>query len=288
MPSNLYPKSVAISPEELDKLNRIFKNAYKEVVAQINDATDFGVYNRKVILAQIQNILASHGVDVQEFLTTELPGYYKVGADYAVRQLKNVGADVKVATGFNVIHQDAIRFLIDDTQKAMFEALTGVSRSAELLINKGTRNLITQQISTSVISGDALEQAKIKIKGILADQGLAALNDKAGRSWSLDRYAETVYRTKVVETRNHGFANRLVENGYDLVQVSSHGADDVCGDWEGKVLSLTGATTEFEGEPVATLAEAELDGLFHPNCRHALNALIPSLASKTNAYDNGE
>lgn len=284
MPSNLYPTEVDIKDSSVEKLTRTFKNAYKQIISEISTATDFGSFNRQQILSQIEVILTNAGVDVQQFLNEELPGYYEVGADYAVKQLKNVGAEVPFATGFNRIHQDAIKFLVDDTSKSMFEALTGVKRSAELLLNKSTRDLLTQQIATSAISGEAIEQAKIKIKGILADQGLPALKDKAGRSWSLDRYSETVFRTKVVEARNHGFANRIVENGFDLVQVSSHpGSCPLCTPWQGKILSLTGRS---KGYP--TLAEAERDGLFHPNCRHAINVMIPSLARKTSAYSSGE
>jgi hypothetical protein len=31
---------------------------------------------------------------------------------------------------------------------------------------------------------------------------------------------------------------------------------------------------------------AEREGLFHPNCKHAINAIIPELASLTKSYDN--
>ena len=132
-----------------------------------------------------------------------------------------------------------------------------------------------------MISGAALSEVKKEIKGQLLEQGMAALVDRGGHSWSLDRYAEMLYRTKAVEARNRGIANRLVENGYDLVQVSSNGdACDACAEWEGKILSSTGAT---KGYP--TVMEAEAAGLFHPNCKHAINVLVPSLARKTSAYD---
>jgi hypothetical protein len=75
----------------------------------------------------------------------------------------------------------------------------------------------------------------------------------------------------------------MAENDYDLVQVSAHGATDVCGAWEGKILSATGATPGYD-----TVADAEADGLFHPNCRHAINVLIPSLARQTQAYNPDE
>jgi len=67
-----------------------------------------------------------------------------------------------------------------------------------------------------------------------------------------------------------GTANRLVEQGHDLVKVSTHiGACELCQPWQGKILSITGKT---EGYP--TLEEAKAAGLFHPNCRHAYGLYI--------------
>ena len=283
MPSNLYPTEVEISAKSVENLSRILKLAYKDVVSQISTATDFGVNNRRVILSQIEVILEGAGVDVQAFLNEEMPGHYKVGADYAVKQLKNMGVELPISKGFSVVNREALQFLIDETTQQMFESLTGVRRSADLLLGRATREAITQNIATGQISGANLKQVAKTIKGTLVEQGLDALVDKRGRGWSLDTYSEMLFRTKVVQARNYGFANRLVENGMDLVQVSGHGATDICGQWEGKILSLTGKTPGYP-----TLAEAEVSGLFHPNCKHAINEVTPSLARKTRAYDSSK
>jgi hypothetical protein len=71
-----------------------------------------------------------------------------------------------------------------------------------------------------------------------------------------------VARTTTMEAHLQGTANRLVEQGHDLVKVSTHrGACELCQPWQGKILSITGKT---EGYP--TLEEAKAAGLFHPNC----------------------
>jgi hypothetical protein len=83
-----------------------------------------------------------------------------------------------------------------------------------------------------------------------------------------------------VEARNRGLLNRVLENGFDLVQVSSHLTScNQCAPWEGQILSMTGETAGYP-----TVAEAEAGGLFHPNCRHAINTINPSLANKTKSY----
>jgi hypothetical protein len=73
-----------------------------------------------------------------------------------------------------------------------------------------------------------------------------------------------------MEAHLQGTANRLVEQGHDLVKISTHiGACPLCEPWQGKVLSITGKT---KGYP--TLEEAKAAGLFHPNCRHAYGLYI--------------
>lgn len=277
----MYPLQVEVNEANIQKLTQTFKTAYASIVEEIQTATDFGVANRKAILAQIEQTLTGLGVDVQKFLETELPQYYKSGADDAVKQLKNVGADVGISEGFNRVHDEAIAALVDDASRAFGESMTGVNRSAQLLLGKVSREALTQKIAEGVIGGKARAEVGKIIKGTLQDQGLDALVDKAGHSWSLDRYADMLFRTKVVEARNRGLINRMVENNYDLVQVSSHpGTCQICESWQGQILSARGETPGYP-----TVAEAEAAGLFHPNCRHAINTLIPSLAKLTQAYN---
>lgn len=276
----MYPTQVEINESNILKITNTFKSAYKDIVHEITNATSFGVRNRKAILAQIDAILTNLGVDVDSFIKEELPNYYRAGADEAIIQLRNVGAPVDIKEGFNRVHKEAIFALVDDTSNAFGESLSGVARSANQLLGKATRDVITQKMATGLVGGKAIKEVKKTIVGTLQQQGLDALKDKAGRSWTLDRYAEMLFRTKSVEARNRGLMNRIVENGYDLVQVSSHGATDVCGQWEGKILSSTGETPGYD-----TVADAEAGGLFHPNCKHAINVLIPSLSRKTSAYN---
>lgn len=277
----MYPTEVNFNAANLAKYLKTLERAYISIEKEIKTATNFGVANRKAILSQISAILTEHGVDLQKLLKNEVQNQYLAGANDAVGQLKNVGADIGVATSFNSIHKEAIAALVDDGATLIAESLTGVVRSATVLLGRATRDLLTQKLAEGIIGGKALQQVKKEIVLTLQDKGLSALKDKAGRNWQLDNYADMLFRTKAVEARNRGLANRMAENGYDLVQVSSHpGSCEQCAPWQGKILSLRGAT-----EGYLTVDKAQSDGLFHPRCRHAINVLIPSLANRTKAYD---
>lgn len=276
----MYPLRVEINEENILKLQKVYKAAQLEIEKEITGATDFGVANRKAILAQIDAILEELAAQTDEFIQKELPLYYENGAAIANRQLKNVGAPVNLKEGFNRIHKEAVAAIVDETSRAFAESLTGITRNANTLLGKYVREQITQRMAKGIIGGEALKDVKNGIKSVIQEQGVTMFIDRGGKSWSLDRYTEMLFRTKAVEARNRGLANRMAEYEYDLVQVSDHlGECELCRPWEGRILSVTGAT---KGYP--TVAEAEANGLFHPNCRHAINALIPSLAKETRAY----
>lgn len=275
----MFPQTVELNENNIKKLTTLYNKAYGQIVGELEGATSFGVANRKAILQQVENILTELGGEVNTTLQKEIKKYYEVGAKDGVLQLQKVNADVAVASGFNRIHKEAITSLVDDAQTSFGDSLTGVGRSTQLALNKATKEQLTTQMAIGKVGGKSLDSIKAVLSGTLRQQGLPALKDKSGRTWSLDRYTEMLARTKAVEARNRGLANRVAENGYDLVQVSSHGADDVCGDWEGMILSVSGQT---DGYP--TVSDAEADGLFHPNCKHAINVLVPELAKLTNAY----
>jgi len=276
-----YPVNVEINEKNLLKFIRVFRLAQGKIISEIEGATDFGVANRKALLAQIDNILEELQIEAEGIAQKQLPLYYEQGAKEAIRQLNYVGAEVGIASGFNRIHKQAILNLVDETAKGFAESITGVKRNTRNLLGKAVRKEITQKLAEGKISGDALRSIKREIIGVMKERGIISLIDKGGRKWELDRYTEMLIRTKSVEARNRGLVNRVIENGYDLVQVSDHmGECELCRPWEGKILSVTGKT---KGYPA--LDQAESEGLFHPNCRHAINVLIPELAEKTKAYD---
>jgi len=276
-----FPLEVRVNETQIARLTTVYKNAYKQIVAEIESATDWGVANRRAILAQIEGILTELGADVGRFIEQEIPDYYQSGVDDAAYQLKSVGANVELAAGLNKVNHLAIDALVSETAEAFGESLTGVNRSARLLMSRATKEKITQQLATGTIQGSTNKAIGKAIKSTLREQGLDALVDKGGHSWTLDRYSEMLIRTKAVEARNRGLEDRMLQNGYDLVQVSRHNSShEECAVWEGQIVSLTGNTPGYK-----TLDDAKSAGLLHPNCKHAINVINLELATKTRAYD---
>ncbi len=273
---------VKIREGRVDDLIVIYQQAYKQVVETIVDATDAGKIRKAQTLSVIRRQLTELGVDVDKWVRAELPKYYLDGATVVVEDLRQMGVDVSKTTGFAVVNREAIKALTDETALAFAEGITGIGRNASAVLSVALKQQLNSIIAQGKLTGETRKVISNGVKETLKENGLGVLIDKGGRKWDFDVYSRMLVRTKAVEARNQGLANRMLASGYDLVQVTRHGTEHpACQVWEGKILSLTGNTPGYP-----TLAEAKQGGLFHPNCKHAINAINPDLARKTHAYDN--
>lgn len=283
---------VKLREGRIDALVELYLKSYKRMAGEIVDASEAGRINKARVMARINAELTALGVDVDEWVRKEIPQYYLDGSNIAIQDLRALGVDVSARSNFAVINQEAIKALTDDVALNFAEAIRGVSRSANRFLTSALKQQLNMIIAEGRLTGEARRVISSDIKARLAAEGFDSLVDKRGAKWTLDRYSAMLARTKAVEARNQGLANRMLANGYGLVQVTNHNSKHKeCHDLEGKILSLTGSTprgTKLPGGYVVwgSLQEAMQYGLFHPNCQHAINVFSPTLAAKTHAYDN--
>ena len=283
---------VKIRTGNVDDLINIYKKSYENVSKEIINATTAGKIQRARVMVRINAELTALGVNVEEWVNKEIPKYYLDGANQAIQDLKSLGVDVTKDGTIVAINREAINALVYEVNAAFGDSIKTMSRSARKLLVDAQKQQINAILAMGKIEGKTAKAIAASIKEAIQDNGLGVLIDKSGRRWSFDAYSEMLVRTKVVESRNQGLANRMLQNGYDLVQVSNHRSDHPeCAQWEGKILSLTGETPKGTKLPggytvAGTVQEATDSGLFHPNCKHAINVINPSLAAKTKAYDN--
>lgn len=272
---------VNIREGKINLLIDLYKRTYSNITRDIIRASEAGKIQRAKVLVRIRTELEDLGVDVDKWVRDEIPKYYNDGANIALQDLRRLGVDLSQSSGA-AINREAIKALTDETALAFAEGIRGVSRSAIRFVDDVLKQQLNMIIAEGKLTGETRKTISDAVKQRLQDQGLPALRDRAGKKWTLDNYSEMLVRTKGVEARNQGLTNKMLQYGYDLVQVSNHGTDHkACARWEGKILSLTGQTSGYP-----SLAEAQNAGLFHPRCEHAINVINLELAQKTKAYDN--
>ncbi len=254
------------SDAEINRLVKFYEQAEREILDRINRAllrankTEYLVQMKR----EIEGILQQLRDGNRTWCTEAIPRVYSQGLYSADAMLKDIGATVKA--GFGAIHQQAAQVLAENA----FQRFEDVTQVIGRQVNDIYRELALENIRGTVVGYDTWKQTANKFRGELAERGVTGFKDRSGRMWNMRTYTEMVARTTTMEAHLEGTANRLTEQGHDLVEVSSHrGACPLCLPWEGQILSLTGKT---KGYP--TLAEAEAEGLFHPNCRHTYGLYI--------------
>ncbi len=283
---------VKIREGSIDDLVKLYLLTYKRITREMVNSSDAGKIRKARVMARINAELRALGVNVNEWVKREIPQYYLDGANVATQDLRSLGVDVSKTSQYAVINQEAIKALTDETALNFANGINSVSRNAERMLSDTLKQQLNFIIAGAKLTGETRKTISEALETRIRRDGINSITDRAGREWSFENYTRMLARTKAVEARNQGLTNRMLTSGYDLVQVTNHATDHPeCAKWEGKVLSLTGNTktgTQLPGGYVVagTLEEAKEQGLFHPNCKHAINVLVPELAAKTKAYDN--
>jgi len=254
------------SDAEINRLVKFYEQAEREILDRINRAllrankTEYLVQMKR----EIEGILQQLREGNRTWCSEAIPRVYSHGLYSADAMLKDVGASVKA--GFGAIHQQAAQVLAENA----FQRFEDVAQVIGRQVNDIYRELALENVRGSVVGYDTWKQTAKRFREQLAERGVTGFKDRSGKMWNMRTYTEMVARTVCMQAHLEGTANRLVEQGHDLIKVSTHrGACELCQPWQGKILSITGKT---KGYP--TLEEAKAAGLFHPNCRHAYGLYI--------------
>jgi hypothetical protein len=203
------------------------------------------------------------------------------GINVLDRSLLSTEPKIDTTALFTPIDRKAVSALVDNSTSSFADALTTVGRSVRNITRDIFQQEVKARIAEGTITGETRKSIAASVKQKIADQGIVALKDKGGTTWSLDRYAAMLVNTQLAEARNTGLQNKMLQNNNDLVQVSENGsAHYECAVWEGQILSLNGDTPGYPTVDDATGAD-----LFHPNCQHTLNAIDPGIADATYGWN---
>lgn len=196
---------------------------------------------------------------------------------------------------FTRLHDDAVAQLAENLVRPLGEARNYAAQRIEDMVARAKRlgnspaawirqtnirEASLKAMQQAYLDGMTPKQAAKIFRQELKDRGITSFVDKAGRPWNMKRYTEMVTNTVCQECERAALTNRLMERGDEFVKITDHAEEcDLCKPWEGKVLSLTGATEGYQ-----TLNDALDAGLFHPNCSHAAVPYIPEIETARAEY----
>lgn len=273
------------------------------------------------IAAKIVALYAAGEEQLYRFLAKSLQGERVTGANWAARMIIKVGpVRVGVQRILDRLHgesrvmvTEAIRqawengrnaalddipgervpvFNVDDTSARAAEELNQrlvatrprAAESATSIYRQVIEDVTRDESITSEASRKRLVQRALDR---FARDGITSFIDQRGRNYDLVSYTEMAVRAAVTESEVQAYTSQLLHAGIDLVVVSDVPQScNLCQIYEGKIISLTGATKaaiwvdpetkRTRRVPVfASMAEAKAGGLYHIGCRHTIKGWTP-------------
>lgn len=273
------PISPAMADAAAEEIRRIYAEAERIVAEKIarrvaRGIDEEGYYERKLV--ELQTLRREVEDEIRRLQRAEreveriVADAYEKGSQAAIVDLRKVAQADTLRTAFTATNQRAIEALARTTIGNLRITHLRILRRAEDVY----RQVIAETAAPQVLTGALTrrEAAQLALNRF-ADMGITGFVDRAGRTWTIESYAEMATRTAAGQAAIQGHIDRLIENDRDLVIVSDAPEEcPLCAPWEGRVLSLTGRTPGYP-----TVDEARAAGLFHPNCRHSLSAYVHGL-----------
>lgn len=149
------------------------------------------------------------------------------------------------------------------------------------------RQTVLDESVQKIMDGETFNKAVISAIKQMADEGVPAFIDRAGRKWSAEAYSSMYTRTNIHNMSIDVVMKRNEDYDNDLFEVSKHaGARPKCAPWQGKIVSKAnkrGYVTDGNGKKVRYIALSdtsygEPDGLLGINCGHQLYPFIPNVS----------
>jgi len=245
-----------LSEAQARRLIQLYTDAEREILTEYNKALFKG--NDLKNLTALKNNVAAIRKDLlaggRTWCEEAIPELYRaamVEVDQGFAQI-----------AFGAIHQEAMAILAENTYQRLVDVDSVIGRRVDDVY----RNLALEAVRGDVAGYQTWKQTAKRYREALAEKGITGFKDAAGREWNMKSYTEMVARTTTRETMINGTANRLLEHGQDLAEITGGTAKntcDICRGWTGRIVSLTGKTPGYP-----TLDDARAAGLFHPRCTH--------------------
>ncbi len=274
-----------LSPQDAEKLaeglKEIFENLEIDILDKIARRLEAGLSSQdwqqrklsevRILREEIVQLIAQYFAGFDDNIKTILEDAFKLGVNSADDDYTSVGKDIPEGVSATTINTMAITALVSESTGATDLVKARMLGSSQNIY----RSVITEAASKVIAGLDTRQQA---VKGALnrfAANGVTGFTDKAGKNWSASSYADMAIRTAVGRAAMAGHESRIKQLGEDLVIVSEHPDEcGICRPWEGKILSISGTSTQYK-----SLQQAKNAGLFHPNCGHVATMYIPGYTS---------
>lgn len=272
-----------LTQKELANLAKIYLNARNRLLNVIINYQGVGTktyYN--TILQHLSRELDWLRKASADFIDTAVPREYEQGLKDVYAYFTRNNLLMKRPNMWADIHTDAVYEIAREMQFNIEQGLAQVGRQVLRYTDKArdealrAAGLLTS--GEKIASGSTTIDMKNRLIEQLQNEGFMTVQYGQGPGAyqvPLDVYANMVARSTTREAGNIARENQLVENGYDLVEMTEHYPTcEVCAALQGRVYSISGKDPRF---PALSVAFSSGYHNVHPNCRHVIVPWIESL-----------
>lgn len=272
-----------LTQRELENLAKIYlqgRNQLLDVIVNYKGVGTRVYYNS--VLKHLNWELRRLRTATNKFIDTSIPREYHQGLKAVYSYFTRNNLLMKRPDIWADIHTDAIYGIAREMQYHIDQGLAQVGRQvlryAETARDEALRSAGLLKTGEKIASGSTTNDMKNWLIKQLQDEGFMTVQYGQGAGAyqvPLDTYANMVVRSTTREAGNQAMENQLSENGYDLVEMSTHYPTcEVCAPLQGRVYSISGKDKRF---PALSIAFSSGYHNVHPNCRHVIVPWIESL-----------
>lgn len=264
--------ALRVAKEIADIYGQAVDDVLRVVARRLAAGIDRPGWAERKLVEQVR--LRNEARDIVDRLTTLGPDAIRGAVEAGwLAGVGEAAADLEVTTGFVGTNTRAVEALARETVERVQSTHLQLLRS----VDDAYRAVIAEASAPGVVTGTVTRRvAAQRALDRFADRGITGFVDQAGRRWQLETYAEMATRAAAGRAQVAGALDRYQAAGKDLVVVSDAPQEcRLCRPWEGRVLSISGATPDYP-----TVASATAAGLHHANCRHSLTLFTPGLTRR--------
>lgn len=256
---------------DINRLVDAYKRAVLAIATELSrlDTSDISHAHAKAALAEVAVILRELNAESAAWVAEYIP---KAAIDGVARAIVELGVvntlvEAEKIVKFKRINRELVASAIADTQADLLAVTQNIDRRVRQAVRQATAESFRANMASGVngrrtINADTLAGIR-KTLGSATDTGII---DAAGRRWKPEVYVDTVTRTKLNSAHRDATINEAIGREAYYARISSHGANDACAQWEGRIVKLI-PDAPGEYPYVGFLPRREI---FHPRCRHVL------------------
>jgi hypothetical protein len=249
---------------------------YREALQKVSneltriDLTNFERANLLVVQKEIADVLAELDVRTSAWVASMIP---KAAEDGIIASIIALGVaetveEARTIVVLNRLNRDFIKTAIADTQDDLLQVTQNVSRKVRTTIRQVTAEAMRANLSQGINTTDSIKRDILRdLRQRLGESLNTGIIDAAGRRWKPEVYAEMVTQTKLAQTQRESAINDALGRNAHYGIISSHGAKDLCRNWEGRIVKLT-PDAPGDYPYYGSLPNREI---FHPRCRHVIS-----------------